>query len=290
MRRFKKSIDRFFRFPAIRIIVGLAVVGLIPVVVNRFVLKPAFSLLIPGQGAANTLRYLAALLLYCGVYILFIRISEKRNIPELGLAGLGKNAGLGFALSLGAMGAIAGVCAIAGIYAIDGFNPGFEWIRVFAFVAVLAFNEELLFRGIFYRIAEKTYGTISALAASAVVFSVMHLVNPGASWASFLSAALGGTIAGLLFTWRGNLWLCATFHAGWNYFQAVLGSSVSGTDSFGFFFKGKLTGTDLLTGGTFGIEASIVTLVVLATFAAGLAGWMIKKKLYFTPRRRSPWS
>lgn len=279
MNRMKGGPGRLGRNPIVLMILGFAAVFVIPAAANKVILKPAFSSIFQNQGLADILRYLLSFFLFGTVYTAFFKISEKRPISELSLAGLGKNVALGIALAAGAMGVILGVAASAGIYAIDGVNPGFGWLRVSAGIAVLAFGEELMFRGILFRIAQRAFGTLPSLIAIAALFGGLHLVNPGAHPAGILSAALGGIVTGLLFAWRRNLWFCTAFHAGWNMIQAVFGSNISGLDMFGTYFKAKISGPEILTGGTFGLEASLITLVVLAALAAGLA---------LTLRRQSP--
>lgn len=278
MTRFKQRMGRLAQNPIIRIIWGIGVLFAVPVLANRFILKPVFSSIFQNRGTADTIRYLAAFILFGAIYAAIVRLSEKRPVSELGTAGLGRNISLGIAFAAGAMGIIVGIFAVAGLYTIDGVNSGFAWIRISAAIVVLAFGEELMFRGILFRIAEHAFGILPALASSAVLFGAMHVVNPGAYWAGTLSAVLGGIIAGLLFAWRRNIWLCTAFHAGWNMSQVVLGSNVSGLDPFGAFFKGKLSGPELLTGGTFGIEASLVTLVVLAMMAVGLGRLILGRR------------
>jgi hypothetical protein len=61
-------------------------------------------------------------------------------------------------------------------------------------------------------------------------------------------------------------------HAGWNYAEGTLfGTAVSGTTVKTTFLHGSLSGNALVTGGPFGVEASIVAVGVCLVAASVLA-------------------
>ncbi len=92
-----------------------------------------------------------------------------------------------------------------------------------------ALGEEVLFRGLLLRFWEPVAGTRGALVLSAVLFSAIHLSNPGASPLGLIGVVLAGLMLGLIFLARGDLWLAAGVHLGWNAAEAmVLGVPVSG--------------------------------------------------------------
>jgi membrane protease YdiL (CAAX protease family) len=125
-----------------------------------------------------------------------------------------------------------------------------------------AVTEELLFRGLVLQALEKLCGSWVALAVTAVLFGVMHLANPGATvWSSFAIAVEAGLLLGAAFLWRRNMWLAIGLHFAWNTSEGLLGIPVSGHPAAGL-LAARPTGPDLLTGGGFGIEASIVSVVV----------------------------
>ena len=67
----------------------------------------------------------------------------------------------------------------------------------------------------------------------------------------------------------GRLWLGIGLHAAWSYTQATVYSGiVSGTAPPEGFVKSTLQGSEWLTGGTFGVEASAVALAVCGTVGA----------------------
>jgi len=111
-------------------------------------------------------------------------------------------------------------------------------------------------------------GTNLALLISALLFGLGHLPNENANAISVISAASGGVLAGLLFSVTKRLWLPIFFHAGWNWAQASLGVAVSGIDELPGFLQARVGGPELITGGAFGPENSIITIVIVLILSA----------------------
>jgi hypothetical protein len=109
-----------------------------------------------------------------------------------------------------------------------------------------------------------------ALVLSSAIFGAVHLFNPGATLVSGLAISVeAGILLGVTFMVTRRLWLCIGLHAAWNFVQgSVFSVPVSGFDSVGL-FAGRLEGPDWLTEGKFGVEGSVVAVVLslcLATF------------------------
>lgn len=125
-----------------------------------------------------------------------------------------------------------------------------------------AVTEELIFRGLLLQALERWCGSAIALAITAVLFGLLHLANPGATlWSSFAIAVEAGVLLGAAFLWRRNIWLVVGLHFAWNTCVALLGIPVSGHENAGVLDTQPI-GPDLLTGGDFGIEASIAPIAV----------------------------
>lgn len=134
-----------------------------------------------------------------------------------------------------------------------------------------AYVEELLFRGIIYRMMEELTGTWIALFFSAALFGAMHAANPSATlWASVAVALEAGVLLAVLFIWTRRLWVPIGLHLGWNLAQGgVFGFNVSGQGRQGM-LQATLEGPAWLTGGAFGLEASVVAVAICTGVAAFL--------------------
>lgn len=205
-------------------------------------------------------RILPVLLAY-GVLVWMIErrpmdeLAPRKAVPHL-LMGLAGGALL-FSSVVGALDAM-------GAYMIDGVNHGITWLGPILVLGVGAgVLEEIISRGVLFRIVEEGLGTWVALLLSAAVFGVLHLWNPHATaWSALAIALEAGLLFGLLYHVTRSLWICMGVHAAWNVAQGpVYGIPVSGFQQKGL-FASHMQGPDWLTGGLFGAEASVAALCV----------------------------
>jgi hypothetical protein len=135
---------------------------------------------------------------------------------------------------------------------------------VFATFIVIGFYEELLFRG--YRLQNLIDGLnlTWALVISSAIFALEHLFNPHSSLASTLGIFAAGFFMAYGWVRTGRLWLSIGLHIGWNFFEgAVFGFPVSGLTLPGIIHQTNI-GPVIITGGSFGPEAGLVMLPMIA--------------------------
>lgn len=202
-----------------------------------------------------------------GVYVAWGKIIERREVCELSTPGLGQEWAIGALCGAGLYTASAAVLMLLGIYKVEGLNPVLFLLPNLAMAIKSGVFEELLFRGVLFRSVEAMFGSWAGILVSSVAFGIVHLLNPGTT--------LGGAIyigieAGLLlsaaYLVTRRLWICMGFHMAWNYFQsAVFSGVVSGAVSDPGLLQATIEGPELLTGGSFGMEHSVVALVICTT-------------------------
>ncbi|YCK40010.1 CPBP family intramembrane glutamic endopeptidase [Actinomadura sp. ATCC 39365] len=246
---------RRFRFPVLLV----ALFGVMSVMtgINQLV-SPIPILALPvGVG-------LAVLAVTC--YRWLCRAVELRpDIPELGKTGrwsqLWRGMLLGSGLFIGLMVLIA---AFGGWQELSWGSFG-GFLGAAGLMASVAVAEELLFRGVVFRIMEERTGTVIALVVSMLLFGAMHLVNGNATlWGAFAIALTGGAMLAAAYVATRSLWLPIGLHFAWNFAQAgIFGVTVSGSavPPEGL-LNVTLSGPTALTGGVFGPEASLFALLV----------------------------
>ena len=166
-----------------------------------------------------------------------------------------------------------GIAAVFGVYTIVGYGSTAELVKDLVGDALLpGFMEEILFRGILFRWIEEFAGSWIALALTSALFGLAHIFNPNATWFSSLAIAVeAGVLLGGAYMLTRSLWLPIGLHAAWNFTQGFLFDiPVSGTPENGL-VEAKLSGPALLSGGGFGLEASVIALVV----ATALGIWFV---------------
>jgi membrane protease YdiL (CAAX protease family) len=153
----------------------------------------------------------------------------------------------------------------AGVYRITGYGDASLWALFLLTAVVPGITEEIVCRGVLFRLTEEGLGTWIALLVSALFFGFAHASNPGATaWSSVAISIEAGLLFGLLYHVTRSLWWCIGLHAGWNFVQgAVFGIPVSGIKVDGL-FDSQLQGPDWLDGGGFGAEASVLSVLTCA--------------------------
>jgi len=164
-----------------------------------------------------------------------------------------------------------GVVALLGGFEVLGVRGAGQIWSMLAMAVISGTFEETLFRGILFRHLEGLLGSAAALAITSVLFGAAHLANPDATWFAALAIAMeAGILLGAAYMLTRNLWLAVGLHAAWNFTQGwVFSVPVSGGEAPLGLLVTRRIGPEWLTGGNFGLEASVVAMVV-ATLA-GLA-------------------
>lgn len=199
-------------------------------------------------------------------YWIFTNLIERKPSQDLALKGAGREWSLGAALGFGAMTLTIGVIWLLGGYQVIGHNNASILVGVASMAIVSGITEEILLRGVVFRLLEQWLGSVIALALSAALFGALHLGNPNASWlAAFAIAIEAGILLGAIYMLTRRLWAAIGLHMAWNATQGGLfGVSVSGTDVAGL-LTSQSSGSPLLTGGAFGAEASLPAMIICTT-------------------------
>jgi membrane protease YdiL (CAAX protease family) len=196
-------------------------------------------------------------------YALYVRKVEKRQLTELSRAGAGRELGAGLAIGAAVFLIAIGAMTASGVFHIAGANRWTALLSPFSELILVAFFEEILFRGIIFRIVEKSLGSWLALLLSAVLFALAHLPNAGISVLAVAVTAVAGLMFGAAYMVTRRLWLVVGIHFAWNFMSdAVFSLPTSGHPAKGL-LQGQLSGPDWLSGGAYGVEASLLTLVII---------------------------
>lgn len=172
----------------------------------------------------------------------------------------------------------------AGVFSVTGHGDAPLWTLFLLTAVVPGVTEEIISRGILFRLAEEGLGTWIALLVSALFFGFAHISNPGATaWSSLAISIEAGLLFGLLYHVTRSLWWCIGLHAGWNFVQgAVFGIPVSGIKVDGL-LESQLQGPDWLDGGGFGAEASLLTVLTCSVISLLLARRMLRQHSVVAP-------
>ena len=139
----------------------------------------------------------------------------------------------------------------------------YDQIFYFFLFIVVSLNEEIAIRGYILHNLCQSFNKYIALIISSFVFMGMHLGNPNIGVLPLTNLFLAGIFLGVYRIHKNNLWFPIGAHLMWNYLQGpIYGFEVSG-NKINSLFEQKLNGHELLTGGNFGYEGSIILTVFL---------------------------
>ncbi len=213
------------------------------------------------------------IVLVLAVYKLAIRRLGDQPRDDLAAAGAAKGLGAGLALGFVLFSFIVGLAALFDVYNIVGRGGTSDLVVSLVGMAIMpAFMEELLFRGILFRWIEAFGGSWFALALTSALFGLAHLMNPNATaFSSFAIAVEAGVLLGGVYMLTRSLWAPMGLHAAWNFTQGeIYDVPVSGIDAHGL-VTAQMSGPELLSGGMFGLEASVLALIP----ATAVGVWLV---------------
>lgn len=244
--------------PFVRIIIGLLVCFVVFILTQNIATKLlGFTGL--DKDLRNLFKGIIASIAVIIAYIFFYRKIESREIIEISLSGIAKNLVFGIFV-----GVVLQSLTVLVIYLNNGFhvvsiNPFSFVIIPFTVAFTVAIFEEILIRGILFRIIEEKLGSYISLIISAIIFGALHLANPDRSFISaFCVAVEGGLLLGAAYIYSRNLWLPIAIHFAWNFMQSgIFGAVTSGNENTKSLFTTQFTGQEIITGGAFGPEGTI---------------------------------
>jgi len=264
---------RIWEFPLVAMLVALVLVAaailatqLVFNWLDRESFSPAMQAILPAAFAVGLV------FLVCKFGISRLGRTPRDDLPlDIAPAHLLAGLGIGFAIFAIAV----AIAAALGVYRVTGWGTLEGWLGFLMAGGVVAgFVEEVLFRGVIFRWVEEFAGSWVALLVSGGLFGLAHITNDNATLFSSVAIAVeAGLLLGAAYMLTRSLWLAVGIHAGWNLTQGlVFDVSVSGFDVNGI-VAAELSGPAWLTGGDFGLEASVIALVVATS--AGV--WMLVK-------------
>ena len=202
---------------------------------------------------------IAVALLSVSTYVFLFRFYEKRNIIELSTKKLFQNLLVGISLGVVLQSLTILVIYLKGGFTVSSVNSIILVLPSFVMAFTSAIFEEILFRGIVFRITEEKLGSYWALFISALIFGAMHLANPHSSVLASLGLAIqAGLLLAAAYIFARNLWFPIAIHFAWNFTQSgIFGVSTSGNSMGKSLLTTKINGAEWFTGGLFGPEGSV---------------------------------
>ncbi len=227
----------------------------------------------PADNVAMLLKFYGNIIFFA-VTLIYCKRVEKRSIKSVGFNKKGFDYIIGSGLAVLLLAVIVGVCCVTGVFSFNGFNAnanaGYLGLLFGGFV-IQSLTEEVMCRGFLLPSLNKKTNLPLAIFVSSTAFALPHLGTVLEADTQFaiigvINLYLVSLVFSLLFMLRSNIYIVSGLHCVWNFIiNGVMGLSASGgssnPDALTSF---SVNAENILTGGVYGLEASIVTTVVLA--------------------------
>lgn len=252
--------------------------GGIQIIVGAIVLIIASGLAMPGAALPIQLllSILAIAIVWFGFKMIFQRGEKDIYLSDIDFFTLSRKSmskmGLGLLIGVVLFSLSVIILTLSKQYEIsfNGFN-GWALIEGALLFITVGCYEELFTRGIIQHLLGRRFNKWIALWGTSLIFSSMHFFNDSFTIISFLGIVAAGVALGMSMYATNSITVAIGFHISWNWIQGYFyGISVSGTglgENVSILNTSIIGHSELLTGGGFGAEASIVTVIILFLFS-----------------------
>ncbi len=210
-------------------------------------------------------------------YIFRLWVDRKSFIS----LGLGINGHIREAITGGALGVFIMGCSCLVIQATGHlkwmdfiFDPKFQFL-IFGTLGLSAFYEELIFRGYILGNLLESFPKWLALVISSVLYMALHWTSAG--FFPLLNTLILGLITGLFYLYSRNLWFPVCFHWAWTFMAGPVlgfGDELSSQS----LLQSALRGDEIITGGTSGLQGSVI-LTAVSLLSAVTLYLILQRKL-----------
>jgi uncharacterized protein len=256
-----------------------AIFQIVGLLVAKIPLSEAANIISMGTEVLLVLQLWSLVPLAILVYV-FRKFIDRKSIVSLGFSvkNRGKDFAVGLLIAVLLIGGGSLVLSILGMveFSLLKIDLGALVISFLLFI-VVALNEEIMVRGYILNNLMSSTNKYLALIISAVIFTAMHGLNSNISLVPIINLFLAGIILGSAYIFTKNLWFPISLHLFWNFFQGpVLGYHVSGQETESVFAI-KLSGSEMLNGGGFGFEGSLVCTIMSVLVIGAILFYYLRK-------------
>lgn len=212
---------------------------------------------------------------------IFRKYIDKKTILSLGFSLKSRGQDFAFGLLIAVLLIGGGSLVLMGFgfveFSVNEIDFGAFALSFLLFI-IVALNEEIMMRGYILNNLLTVSNKYLALIISSVLFTAMHGFNASLSWVGITNLFLAGILLGSAYIFTKNLWFPISLHLFWNFIQGpVLGYHVSG-QKIESVFAVKLSGNEMLNGGGFGFEGSLVCTTMSVVVIGVILGYYERKK------------
>ncbi|MEF8806130.1 MULTISPECIES: CPBP family intramembrane glutamic endopeptidase [Bacteroides] len=214
--------------------------------------------------------------------VIMLRL-ERRPFSDLGLSVKGHAKGLWYGFLMAVLLYLVGfgLSLVMGEVEVSGFQfRPLDLLGALLFFGLVALFEEILMRGyILGHLLHTRLNKFLSLFISAALFAFLHIFNPEIAFLPMINLVLAGMLLGASYLYTRNLCFPLSLHFFWNWIQGpVLGYQVSGNNFMSTMLKLHMPEENVLNGGAFGFEGSLICTVLMIVCTILIVWWGEKRK------------
>lgn len=242
--------------------------NLIMVFVGEIIKKVFFKELVINEDISMLIQLYESVL-GIGLVILYCCVIEKRTIMSMGFMKrhIFKQYIKGVCVGALLISVIVLMGVLFNIFVFDGSNSNLNKKIILLFLVgfvLQGFYEELVFRGFLMISIIRKNTILVAVVANSLLFGLTHGLNNGFQVLALFNLILFGIFESIYLLKTGNIWGVSAIHSMWNFIQGdIYGFNVSGMAQSQSMFIFKISNCEIFSGGTFGLEGSLLTTIVL---------------------------
>ncbi len=204
--------QRIFKHPISTIVIGTLTVIIATLLVKEFISKPILSSLFSAEPLIKAITAIIGSIVMFLAYYLHLKYFEKKSFSEFSFKHIHKEFPIGLIIGFGSMGMVVFILYILGYYNFVAIKSLYEFLPTVAFIFGAAVLEEIIFRGLIFRLLENWKGPIAALLTSSLIFQIPHFMNLHTGISPAILGVLFGVVTGLMYAYTRRLWLPIAFH------------------------------------------------------------------------------
>lgn len=205
---------------------------------------------------------------------------ERQQITIAPMEEPAKNLCLGIGIGLIWLGFAIGTLYIIGIISFtDTHSIDSLWLWTLSCL-LNVIMQELLVRGYLFQLIKKKYNVILSTIITTTLFTLCHGGALEAGVIPVLNIVTMSIFMTLLLEYYQSIIVPIMIHFVWNYFGAIIFNSVTLADDYPSLFEAIYNGSQLLSGGTYKLEGSIVVLVLNCFLIVVYAIRLLKQKTF----------
>ncbi len=221
-----------------------------------------------------------------GVTLLYWKLFQKKTLSDMGITKQLGNYFVGAAAAILLVGLSVLAVMLTGAIKYHGIFKSIDFAMILLMLGgfiIQGAMEEILCRGVVFMSLKDKVPLPVGIGVSTVVFMIPHLSTLSEGKPIFvligmLDLIIISVIFSLLTIRYDSIWAACGLHSVWNFVLfSILGLNLSGNDTkTAAIFDMRSVGENIFNGGVYGIEASVVTAVVLS--AAAVLIFILNKK------------